>query len=338
LVRAGAKRAALAAGGGGGGGAGGGAALPGRPIGLLAKAREADPALGADGDLPLLLAAGPVREAMLRLIGVTGLGALMATRRALQRDVHELAMDVAWREGERKREFGPLAVFRVKTGRVAEWAARFPLTRALAVGRRWMTPALAVSVTTAACSLRMLETLDLCDCKIGAMGTASLAAALTAASAAALPFGLRLTKLDMRNNGIGAAGATSLAEALLSCTQLASLNVAENNIGTAGAVALAKALPAWKHLASLDVRNNDIGNEGAAALANALPACTQLASLNMSENGIGVTGAAALASMLVACAKLTLLRVSSNNDIGAEGEATLRAAGAAKGKRLMLLI
>ena len=37
-------------------------AAPGRHASLLAKARDADPARGADGDLPLLLAAGPVRE------------------------------------------------------------------------------------------------------------------------------------------------------------------------------------------------------------------------------------------------------------------------------------
>ena len=108
---------------------------PGRPPSLLAKARDADPARGADGDLPLLLAAGPVREAILRFVGTRGLGALMATRRALQRDVRELAAEVAWREGERVNEDGD-AMFRVRPAHVAEWAARFPGARALAVNKR----------------------------------------------------------------------------------------------------------------------------------------------------------------------------------------------------------
>ena len=110
-------------------------AAPGRHASLLAKARDADPAHGADGDLPLLLAAGPAREAILRLVGMGGLGALMATRRALQRDVRELAAEVAWREGERVNEDGD-AMFRVRPAHVAEWAARFPGARALAVNKR----------------------------------------------------------------------------------------------------------------------------------------------------------------------------------------------------------
>ncbi len=238
----------------------GGGAAPGRPLGLLARARDADPARGADGDLPLLLAAGPVREALLRLVGLGGLGALMATRRALRRDVRELAAEVAWREGERVNGDGE-AVFRVRPARVAEWAARFPGARALAVSKRGMTPALTVSVATAAGGMQRLEALSLRCCGIGSTGAKSLAAALTAASAKG---GLRLVKLDVSYNLIGAEGAAALADAIPACAQLA----------------------------SLDISNNNIGDEGAAALANALPACARLATLNVSGGGIACVGAA----------------------------------------------
>ena len=93
----------------------------GRKPSLLERARD-DQARGADGDLPLVLA----REALLRSVGEGVLGALMATRRALQRDVRELAAEVAlWEVGAAK--------FRVEPGRVAEWALCIPGARALAV-------------------------------------------------------------------------------------------------------------------------------------------------------------------------------------------------------------
>ncbi len=88
---------------------------------LLERARN-DPARGADGNLPLVLA----REALLRFVGTGGLGALAATRLALQRDVRKLAAEVAL------REVGA-AKFRVEPGRVAEWALCIPGARALAV-------------------------------------------------------------------------------------------------------------------------------------------------------------------------------------------------------------
>ena len=177
--------AAAAAGGGSGGGA-----APGRPVVMLAKARGADPARGADGDLPLLLAAGPVSEALLRLVGSRGLDALMATRCALQRKARELAADVAWRVGK----------IWIRPGRVAAFAVRFPSARALTMNMRGMTPALAIRVATAAGGMRRLETLSLRSCRIGSEGAKAQVAALTAASAA---------------------GAAALARALPACATLA---------------------------------------------------------------------------------------------------------------------
>ncbi len=70
----------------------------GRRPSLLERARD-DQARGADGDLPLVLA----REALLRSVGKGVLGALTAMRRALQRDVRELAAEVAlWVVGAAK--------------------------------------------------------------------------------------------------------------------------------------------------------------------------------------------------------------------------------------------
>jgi hypothetical protein len=114
----------------------------GRKPSLLERARDADPARGADGDLPLLLAAGPVREAILRSVGTGSLGALMATRRALRRDVRELAAEVAWDES-----------IVVHPSRVASWAISFPRARALYVSHRMME-ALAVQVATTAGGLQ----------------------------------------------------------------------------------------------------------------------------------------------------------------------------------------
>ncbi len=125
----------------------------GRKPSLLEKARDADPARGADGDLPLLLAAGPVREALLRLVGTGGLGALMATRRALQRDVRELAAQVAWDESI---DFDFELV--VHPSRIAMWAKSFPNSRALNVMHR-MAEALAVQFATTAGGLRNLQSL-----------------------------------------------------------------------------------------------------------------------------------------------------------------------------------
>jgi hypothetical protein len=73
------------------------------------------------------------------------------------------------------------------------WAARFPNARALAVGKRGMKPALAVSAATAAGGLRRLEVLSLRRCGVRDEGVAALVAAVTAASAAAP---LQIVKLD----------------------------------------------------------------------------------------------------------------------------------------------
>jgi hypothetical protein len=129
----------------------------------------------------------------------------------------------------------------VRAADVVAWAARFSNARALTVSEDGMTPALAVSVATAAGGMRRLETLSLRECKIGTEGAKALAAALTAVSAAG---GLRLVKLDLYGNRIGDEGAAALAKALPACAQLATLDVGSNSIGAEGEAALRAAAAA----------------------------------------------------------------------------------------------
>ena len=103
-----------------------------------------------------------------------------------------------------------------------------------------MTPALAISVATAAGGMRRLETLSLRlhDRQRGREGA-----------------GGRADSCERRGRGCAGQGAASVCD-----------------IGSEGAAALAKALPACARLATLDVRANSIGDEGNAALRAAASA------------------------------------------------------------------
>jgi hypothetical protein len=140
-----------------------------------------------------------VREALLRFVGTGGLGALMATRRALRRDVRELAAQVAWDESI---DFDFELV--VHPSRIAMWAKSFPNARALNVMHR-MAEALAVQFATTAGGLRNLQSLTLCECRLRDAGMVSLALALKEAAD-----GHRLVKLSVSRDEIGDAGAIEL--------------------------------------------------------------------------------------------------------------------------------
>jgi uncharacterized protein (TIGR02996 family) len=147
------------------------------------------------------------------------------------------------------------------------------------------------------------RSLDLGGCKLGAGGTADLAATpqlleATAldlssnqigdegvAALAASPHTAHLTALNLSANGIGDEAAVALARSSL--PRLTSLNLSANQIGDAGAAALAGAT-GWPGLATLHLGNNKIGDAGAGALARAsLPL---LATLDLSDNAIGAGG------------------------------------------------
>ena len=197
---------------------------------MLAKARGADPARGADGDQPLLLAAGPVSEALLRLVGSRGLDALMATRCALQRKARELAADVAWRVGK----------IWIRPGRVAAWAVRFPSTRAHGEHARDDASACHQSRDGRGrhAEARDAEPAQLQDRQRGREGASG-----------------RADSCERRGRGcagqgaagvcdIGSEGAAALVKALPPCAKLAKLNVGSNSIGAEGKAALRAAAAA----------------------------------------------------------------------------------------------
>ena len=222
-----------------------GCAAAAPPFGLLelARAHNAGPDGAAESDLfVVVLPAEPAADLVLRHLGFEGLGAFMATCSEARRAVSRAARSCKWRDCEREREReGGAAEARVKPARVAEWAERFPNARALAVSAKRMTPALAVSIATAAGGMRRLETLSLRKCWIDTEGAKALADAMTAARDVS---GLRLVKLDLYYNGIGAEGASALAKALPACAQLATLYVGGNGIGAEGEAVLRAAASA----------------------------------------------------------------------------------------------
>jgi hypothetical protein len=151
-------------------------------------------------------------------------------------------------------------------------------------------------------SIRMLQSLDVRDCEIGAAGAKALAEVLSSsllqnlylgwneigdegvrALANALPTS-RLQILHLAENNITDEGAKALATGL-STSQVQTLDLVYNKIGTSGAKALAEVL-SGSMLQNLNLGSNEIGDEGVRALANALPT-SQLQSLDVSECEIG---------------------------------------------------
>ena len=77
-----------------------------------------------------------------------------------------------------------------------------------------------------------------------------------------------ITRLLIRNNGIGDGGAEILAQALPQSRLLFEFSLAGNHIGNKGVIAIARAL-AQTRTKFLELMNNQIGDRGAIALAKA---------------------------------------------------------------------
>jgi hypothetical protein len=238
----------------------------------LAIARDGDASSGADGDFACLLGAGPVVAALLKFVGTRNLWRLLATRRAVARDLAAIARRVDWRE--------PFTL--VEPERVAAWAERFSTCRVLAVsGRgfgRWrhMPEALARRVATAALGMRFLEALALHSCGLGSGGAAELAAALGAAALRERPRALRITALDLSRNSLdgispeyAAEGAAPLLAALPALPALARLDLSDNSLNDWAASALAAVLPRLPALAELDLRGSNFSPQAQAELLKA---------------------------------------------------------------------
>lgn len=94
----------------------------------------------------------------------------------------------------------------------------------------------------------------------------------------------RLTELNLRKNGLEAAGGKAVAEALRENATLTSLNLAYNALGAEGGAALAGPLASHAALTALDLKGNQLAVE---AFAPAIKANLVLRRLNLRYNALG---------------------------------------------------
>ena len=93
-----------------------------------------------------------------------------------------------------------------------------------------------------------------------------------------------LTELNLRKNGLEAAGGKAVAAALGENHKLTSLNLAYNALGAKGGAAVALALALHTALTSLDLKGNQLAIE---AFAPAIKANLVLQRLNLRYNAVG---------------------------------------------------
>jgi Ran GTPase-activating protein (RanGAP) involved in mRNA processing and transport len=90
-------------------------------------------------------------------------------------------------------------------------------------------------------------------------------------------------------------------------------------------------IPVMGGLTALNLSSNRLKDEGVIAVCEAIQSNkeTKLASLNMGTNSIGPTGAKSVAAMVAVTGALIECDLS-NNDMGEEGEASIRFAAQGK--------
>ena len=120
--------------------------------------------------------------------------------------------------------------------------------------------------------------------------------------------GLNLTNLDLRGNGISAAGATCIAEAIKVNKTLTNLDLSYNGISDAGATCIAEAIKVNKTLTNLYL-SVSISVAGATCIAEAIKVNKTLTNLNLSGNGIGDAGATSIAEAIKVNKTLTNLQL-----------------------------
>ncbi|XP_066024109.1 NLR family CARD domain-containing protein 3-like isoform X2 [Pocillopora verrucosa] len=131
--------------------------------------------------------------------------------------------------------------------------------------------------------------------------------------------GLNVTNLDLKNNGISAAGATCIAEAIKVNKTLTNLDLQNNGISAAGATCIAEAIKVNKTLTNLDLSWNGISAAGATCIAEAIKVNKTLTNLDLSWNGISDAGATCIAEAIKVNKTLTNLDLRRNgiSDAGA---------------------
>lgn len=132
---------------------------------------------------------------------------------------------------------------------------------------------------------------------------------------AALAVGLqlceKLTKLDVTNCKVTAAGCDELKMCITLLMELEELHLASNDICDDGMAALAPGLQLCAKLRKLDVTNCKLTAVGCDVLRMCIALLFDLEELYLASNNIGDGGMAALAAGLPLCAKLTKLDVSN---------------------------
>ena len=316
------------------------------------KLEEPNPSAPSNIALDLLAHVLPAAfHTILPLVGLRDLRHLAAASRAAAQDVADYARGVAWREQPR---------LRVARRRLAAFAERFPLARALDVqqqlrdpvvepaaagrggggGRRGApVPAAAADggggdgggAAALAAALRRLLDLELLNASYNnfdAAGARLLAEALGAGCAprlAALHLDNGGSRRGLMQRGFGDEGLAALCElALPRMPRLRVLRLSMNSLTPGGAAALGAALPLLPRLRELDLATNGaLGAAGAAALVRGLGGLGELRELNVGFCGLGGAGVAAL----VAALPPGLVKLgAAGNGVDAEG---MRAAAAA---------
>jgi Ran GTPase-activating protein (RanGAP) involved in mRNA processing and transport len=156
-----------------------------------------------------------------------------------------------------------------------------------------------------------------------------------------------LTRVDVRHNKIAGDGAAQLAAAVLGnlkiemfneipikemrADSLTVLDLKEKHFGVEGGMVVAGLIPVMGGLTALNLSSNRLKDEGVIAVCEAIQSNkeTKLASLNMGANSIGPIGAKSVAAMVAVTGALIECDLS-NNDMGEEGEASIRFAAQGK--------
>ena len=133
-----------------------------------------------------------------------------------------------------------------------------------------------------------------------------------------------LRSLGLSGNRLGTMGAAALAWALSKgpAPSLRVLRLGENDLGPDGMAALVPGLTSLESLQELNLNANRLTVRGATSLAEALHTCTSLSSLALNFNFLDEQGTRSLAPVLGGLASLTDLDLSFN-DMGPGGVSAL---------------
>ena len=172
-------------------------------------------------------------------------------------------------------------------------------------------------------------------CGLDCRGRGTYTAEGITAIADALRVNGALTSINLGGNKLGDEGWGCIFAAICGNedSKIMSIDASCEHIGPAGCKLIAEALrtSVTGGLTALDLSSNHLKDEGVSAVCEAIQSNkeTKLASLNMGTNSIGPIGAKSVAAMVAVTGALIECDLS-NNDMGEEGEASIRFAAQGK--------